>query len=40
MGKLFSSILAALGIVAAGIGSQACVILWVDEPEAPASLIR
>jgi cyclic lactone autoinducer peptide len=40
MGKLFSAILAALGIGAAGIGSQACMIWYVDEPEAPASLIK
>lgn len=40
MSKLFSAIFAAVGIAAAGLGSQACIILWVDEPEMPASLIK
>ena len=40
MGKLFSVVLSVLGVVAAGIGSQACMFLWADEPETPASLIK
>ena len=40
MNKLFSSILAMLGLKSAAAGSQACVILWIDEPECPQSLIK
>lgn len=40
MGKLFSSILAALGLGAAGMGSQACFVVLADEPECPKSLIK
>lgn len=40
MNKLFSSILAVLGLNAAAAGSQACTILWLDEPECPKSLIK
>jgi len=40
MGKLFSSILAALGFGAAGMGSHACIVYWIDEPECPESLIK
>lgn len=40
MSKLFSSILAALGLGAAGMGSQACFMFLADEPECPKSLIR
>lgn len=40
MRGLFASIVAAVGLVAAGIGSQACSIFILDEPETPASLIK
>lgn len=40
MGKLFSSILAALGLGAAGMGSQACLMFLADEPKCPKSLIK
>lgn len=40
MSKLFSSILAALGLGAAGVGSQACIVWFADEPECPKSLIK
>jgi len=38
--KLFSNILAALGLGAANAGSQACFVLFADEPECPKSLIK
>ena len=38
--KLFSAILAALGIKAAGMGSQACFTWLWDEEETPKSLIK
>lgn len=38
--KLFSSILAALGIKVASFGSQACFGLLWDEEETPKSLIK
>jgi len=40
MAKLFSNILAALGFGAAGLGSQASIIILADEPECPKSLIK
>ena len=40
MGKLFASILAALGLKSAGMGSQACVCAFLDEEEMPKSLIK
>ena len=40
MAKLFSNILAALGIGAANVGSQACVMVFLDEPKCPKSLIK
>ena len=40
MNKLLSSILAVFGLGAAGMGSQACIILWADEPECPESLVK
>ena len=40
MAKLFSNILAALGLGAANMGSQACVMVLFDEPECPKSLIK
>lgn len=38
--KLFSNILAALGLGAANVGSQACLMFIADEPECPKSLIK
>ena len=38
--KLFSNILAALGLGAANVGSQACFVVLADEPECPKSLIK
>ena len=40
MNRFFSSILSVLGLGAASVGSQACYILWIDEPECPKSLIK
>lgn len=40
MGKFFASIFAALGSMAAGLGSQACMAVILDEEEMPASLIK
>lgn len=40
MAKLFSNILAALGLGAANMGSQACVMFFADEPECPKSLVK
>lgn len=40
MAKLFSNVLAALGLGAANIGSQACLMVLFDEPECPKSLIK
>ena len=38
--KVFSAILKALGIKAAGMGSQACMTVMWDEPKMPKSLIK
>lgn len=38
--KIFASILKALGLGAAGMGSQACMFWVIDEPECPKSLIK
>lgn len=38
--KFFASILKALGLSAAGMGSQACVCWMLDEPECPKSLVK
>lgn len=40
MTKLFSNILAALGLSAAGVGSQACIAWFADEPKCPKSLVK
>ena len=40
MSKLFANILAALGLGAAGTGSQACFVWFADEPECPKSLVK
>lgn len=38
--EFISNILAALGIGSAASGSQACHLLFLDEPECPESLIK
>jgi len=38
--RFFASILKALGINAASVGSQACLLWILDEPECPKSLIK
>lgn len=40
MKSLFASILSFLGMGAATIGSQACSVFFMDEPECPKSLIK
>jgi len=40
MSKFFSSILSALGLGAAGIGSQACIMVIADEIKCPKSLVK
>ena len=40
MKSLFASILSFLGMGAANTGSQACFMLFIDEPECPKSLIK
>lgn len=40
MKKILTAILTALGMIAAGIGSQGCWFLYVDEPEMPSNLIK
>jgi len=35
-----ASLLAAVGSLVAGLGSQACMLFLVDEPECPKSLIK
>ncbi len=37
--KFIADILAALGSSAASVGTQGCMFLFIDEPEAPESLI-
>lgn len=38
--KLFGSILANLGSLAASIGTAGCVLIVYDEPKMPKSLIK
>ena len=38
--RFFASILKALGLSAASLGSQACVCWVLDEPKCPKSLIK
>lgn len=40
MGRFFAELLSKIGFRAAVTGSQACYILWIDEPECPKSLIK
>lgn len=37
---MFANLLALLGLGAASTGSKACLILMIDEPECPESLIK
>ena len=37
---LFYSVLAVLGALAATIGTQGCIVLVVDEPKMPKSLLN
>lgn len=37
---MLANLLALLGLGAASTGSQACVHLFIDEPECPESLIK
>ena len=38
--KLFSSILAVLGTLAATLGTQGCTFITLDEPKMPKSLLN
>ena len=38
--KLFYSVLATLGAVAATLGTQGCVCFIIDEPKMPKSLLN
>lgn len=40
MKDLFASLLSLIGGGAAATGSQACFMLWADEPKCPKSLIK
>ncbi|MDD3453334.1 MAG: cyclic lactone autoinducer peptide [Bacilli bacterium] len=40
MGKIFSKMLKFFGSVGANAGSVACVVVFLDEPECPKSLIK
>lgn len=37
---MLANLLAMLGLGAANAGSQACIVLAIDEPECPESLIK
>lgn len=38
--RFFAGLFSFLGLGAANAGSQACVMLWFDEPECPKSLVK
>ena len=38
--NIIANVLAAIGMVAANIGTQGCTFLFFDEPKAPRSLIE
>lgn len=40
MMSLFANLMASVGSFLAGLGSQACIVVIVDEPECPKSLIK
>lgn len=35
-----ANVLAAIGSLLAGLGSQACFLVFLDEPECPKNLIK
>lgn len=37
---MFANLLAMLGLGAANTGSQACILMVIDEPECPESLVK
>ena len=37
---IISSVLAAVASVVANLGSNACLVLMIDEPECPKNLIK
>lgn len=37
---MLANLLAWLGLGAANTGSQACIMLMIDEPECPESLVK
>lgn len=39
MNKILT-IISSLGVLAASMGSSACLVVFVDEPEMPKSLIK
>lgn len=38
--EIIGKVLSVLGSTFASAGSQACVLVWLDEPEMPESLIK
>ncbi len=40
MKKFLAMLLAGVGVLAAGAASTACVVLVIDEPEMPKSMIE
>ena len=40
MAKLFASVLNFFGEIGANVGSTACVMFFLDEPECPKSMIE
>jgi len=38
--SFLATVLATLGSLLAGVGSQACAVVIMDEPECPKSLIK
>lgn len=40
MMNLISSFLEGIGSLASGFGTNACVMVFIDEPECPQSLIK
>ncbi len=38
--NLFTSLLEAIGNIGSKMGTNACVMLFIDEPECPQSLIK
>lgn len=38
--SFLATVLASVGSLLAGIGSQACMLIIIDEPECPKSLIK